>query len=116
MNCMKCGRELESEQVFCDDCLLDMEKYPVKPGTSIQLPRRRESSPVKKPAFRRKAPPLEEQVKNLKQRLRIITALLVLMTLLAAALAYPAITHLMEDHYRTGQNYSSSSRAETTAN
>lgn len=34
MNCLKCGREIEEGQVFCNDCLVQMAKYPVKPGTS----------------------------------------------------------------------------------
>ena len=31
MNCLKCGREIEEGQVFCNDCLVQMAKYPVKP-------------------------------------------------------------------------------------
>lgn len=38
MNCLKCGREIEEGQVFCNDCLVQMAKYPVKPGTAVQLP------------------------------------------------------------------------------
>lgn len=38
MNCMKCGREIPLGQVFCKECLADMEAYPVKPDTPIQLP------------------------------------------------------------------------------
>ena len=37
MNCMKCGREIGENRVFCDLCLADMEKYPIKPGIAIQL-------------------------------------------------------------------------------
>ncbi len=38
MNCIKCGRDVRGEQVFCDACQEDMEFYPVKPGTPVQLP------------------------------------------------------------------------------
>lgn len=38
LNCLKCGREIEEGQVFCNDCLVQMAKYPVKPGTAVQLP------------------------------------------------------------------------------
>lgn len=115
MYCMKCGRELEAEQVFCSDCLLDMEKYPVKPGTTVQLPRRRETASVKKSYFRRKALSSEEQVKQLRVLVRVLTILLVVLTILASLLAYPAVTHLMEERYEPGKNYSSAPRAETTA-
>ena len=50
MHCMKCGRDLEPGQVFCEECQAEMKKYPVKPGTVVQLPRRREEAPNKKAA------------------------------------------------------------------
>ena len=40
MACMKCGKDVNEPQVFCDECLAVMERYPVKPGTAIQLPKR----------------------------------------------------------------------------
>lgn len=113
MNCMKCGRETPSEQVFCEECLLEMEKYPVKPGTVVFLPKRRETSIVKKLPKRRTVS-LEEQVKNLKQRIRILTILAVVLACLAAGLSYPAMEHLMEDHFKIGQNYSSVTTPTTT--
>lgn len=115
MNCMKCGRETPSEQVFCDECLLEMEKYPVKPGTVVLLPRRRDSSALKKPAKRRTVP-LEDQVKMLKHRVRLFAIAAVLFAALSAVLAKPAIEHLMEDHFKKGQNYSAMTTApvETT--
>ena len=48
MNCMKCGRETDDNNVFCQNCLLEMEKYPVQPGSVVLLPRRKESSVVRK--------------------------------------------------------------------
>lgn len=105
MNCLKCGREVPGEQVFCEDCLLEMEKYPVKPETVIQLPRQRDSMGVKKSPKRRTAP-LEEQVKLLRKRLRIQTILLLIALALIIALAFPAARYLMEDHFLPGQNYS----------
>ena len=104
MNCMKCGRETPSEQVFCEDCLVEMEKYPVRPGIVVQLPVRKESSPKK--VSKRKAVPLEEQVRCLKKRTRMLTIAFLLTAALAAAMAYPAIQYLLEDHFKIGQNYS----------
>ena len=40
MNCVKCGREIPEDQVFCEICLTEMENYPVKPGTAVHIPPR----------------------------------------------------------------------------
>ena len=106
MNCLKCGRETSSEQCFCQDCLLDMEKYPVKPGTVIQLPKRREGSASRKNTKRRSVS-LEDQVKSMKKRIRILTVLLILSLAVIASLVYPAWEYLVKDHFLPGQNYSS---------
>ena len=105
MGCMKCGRDTISEQVFCPDCLVEMEKYPVRPGTVVQLPSRRSAAAVKKQQTKKRAIPLEDQVKLLKKRCRILLLLLILMTALAAAMAVPTVNHLTENHFKIGQNY-----------
>jgi hypothetical protein len=85
MNCMKCGRDISAEQVFCDSCLQTMEKYPVKPDTAVQLPRRSlQGAPKKQPVRRRQIPP-EEQVTALKKRCRRLTFAVVLLCLLLLA-------------------------------
>lgn len=51
MQCMKCGRDTEDNAVFCPECLGVMGRYPVKPGTIVQLPvrpRRERAIPMKK--------------------------------------------------------------------
>ena len=105
MNCLKCGKETVSEQVFCPDCLLEMEKYPVRPGTVIQLPNHRSHSAPKKNSKRRSIP-LEDQVKLLKKRLKQVSILFLIAVGLAIALAFPAVEHLMENKFAIGQNYS----------
>lgn len=110
MNCMKCGREIEESQVFCPDCLADMEKYPVKPGTVVQLPRTSAYQPVKKPPQRRKAaPPLEEQVRTLRKWARMLALALVLAIILLVGVGYVAVRQYLEMENRVlpGQNYSS---------
>ena len=47
MKCMKCGTTIPSDQVFCNTCQEDMERYPVKPGTPIMLPNRAEKVTTK---------------------------------------------------------------------
>ena len=105
MHCMKCGRETESEQVFCQDCQLEMEKYPVKPGTVVQLPKQQDPAPKK--CGNRRVIPLEDQVKILRKRVKVLTALLVIAVGLIAALAVPTVLYFEEEHFLPGQNYSS---------
>lgn len=106
MNCLKCGRETSSEQCFCQDCLSNMEKYPVKPGTVVQLPKRRDSSPSRRNTKRRSVSP-EDQVKSLRKKVRLLTVLLILCLVIIASLVYPAWEYLVKDHFLPGQNYSS---------
>lgn len=106
MGCMKCGRDTVSEQVFCPDCLLEMQKYPVRPGTVVQLPVRKHSHTSKKQPARKRTVPLAYQVEVLKKRCRILFLLLILVTALAVALAFPAAEHYHENKHKIGQNYS----------
>jgi len=107
MYCMKCGREMEEEHVFCNQCLAVMEKYPVKPGTAVQLPKRREMPFVKRPAPRRKALAPEEMVRKLRRALRTMLVIWVITFLLFCAALYPAVLYIMEGtHFSLGQNYS----------
>lgn len=79
MNCMKCGRELKGTEVFCPECAAEMEKYPVKPGTPVQLPPRTAVPSAKKKSKRRILKP-EEQIAKLRHSVRLLSlALVVLM-------------------------------------
>ena len=94
MNCMKCGREIPQGQVFCDSCLEVMKKYPIKPDTAVQLPRRSQQSAAKKqPARRRQLSP-EEQIPSLKRSIRRLKFTVVVLVLLLAAAAVAAFLHL----------------------
>ena len=70
MKCTKCGRETPSEGVFCDSCLADMKRYPVKPGTVIQLPARK-PKPTKRSAPK-KIYSQEEQLAHQRRTIRIL--------------------------------------------
>ncbi len=75
MYCLKCGNETETGRIFCSHCLEVMERYPVKPGTKVQLPRRNHGQAQKKQSRRR---PLsqEEQIIRMRVTIRTLTALL----------------------------------------
>ena len=104
MNCMKCGRETRGEDVFCHDCLTEMKKYPVEPGTVVLLPRRKDPS-VKK-AVKRHTPPPEELI-DILRRQRAILLFLLLVSLAAILTMFEQTMHYIRDeHYEIGQNYS----------
>lgn len=84
MNCIRCGKETEENQVFCKECLQDMERHPVSAGTPIQLPNRENRGPTKRSSFRVAASKWENQIFRLKYT---IVWLIILIILLAAALA-----------------------------
>ena len=106
MNCMKCGRETQNETVFCQDCLLDMAKYPVRPDTVVQLPRRREVSVIKK-APKRHILTQEEQIRFLRKWIMVLTVLLALCMAAIALMFKPTMHYVRDEHVEIGQNYSS---------
>ncbi len=104
MTCLKCGRE--TDQTFCGLCRAEMEKYPVKPGTIVQLPKDRRTSgrrqqprqPAVSPEIR-----IEMQKLTIRRLSRAVAVLLTLVVLLGLA-----IFRLLRgtDERPTGQNYS----------
>jgi len=107
MHCMKCGREIEEGQVFCIDCLHKMAQYPVKPGTVVQLPVRREQNMMRRVMPRRKMVTPEDQIRKLRKTLRVMIAVWAVTFLLLCASLYPAISYILqEEHFLPGQNYS----------
>lgn len=113
MECIKCGREIVPGDVFCTTCLEDMEKYPVKPGTPVHIPRREPRIIVER---RAKITP-EMQMEALKRRNRILSILL------ALSLCAIALLVIFGDLFRQdvsedvakGQNYSAVQSESTEA-
>lgn len=116
MGCMKCGREIEEGQVFCDACLNVMQKYPVKPGTAVQLPHRTDTPfPKKSAPKRRQAPSPEEQILRLRKQLHWLVVLWLVTLALLAATIYPTVEYFAGKPLRLpGQNYSTITSTETT--
>lgn len=104
MNCLKCGRETPAEQVFCEECLLEMEKYPVKPGTVVLLPRGRDTVSTKK-IIKRRVLSTEEQLKAARKRIKALSVAFLVMLLLALLMAYPSVLYLKSRQMKIGQNY-----------
>lgn len=108
MNCIKCGREIGEDQVFCETCLSEMENYPVKPGTAVHIPSRtledegKKSQPKKRPA-----PTLSKQVLRLKKKLLRLRIALVLLLLICGGLCFLVGRAVVELDFQRllGQNY-----------
>lgn len=108
MNCMRCGRETGSGQVFCKECLADMEKYPVKPGTVIQLPKRPAVQASKRPAPRKRFRKPEDEAAFLKKLNRWLIIALLLITLAFVVVSAIAIHFINKQDISPyiGRNYS----------
>ena len=86
MSCMKCGKEVSEDQVFCPECLAEMERYPVKPGTPVLLPHRAPITPQRKRRNAKRPRKPEEQVVSLRRAVRLLSVVLCLV--LAIAIVY----------------------------
>lgn len=107
MNCAKCGREIGEDPVFCELCLNEMEKYPVKPGTAVRIPTRVPQEDIKKQAKRKAVLPPSEQILRLRKKVRILRVTLALMLLICAGLCFVIARTVMELDFQRllGQNY-----------
>lgn len=105
MNCMKCGRDIESGQAFCTGCLEKMKEYPVNQDVPVRLPRRKIPTAIKKtPRYRVPSP--EERIAALSRRLRAMTIALILTLILCGAMAFCTAHFIVNPPRRSGQNYS----------
>ena len=116
MQCMKCGRDVEPGQVFCDKCRETMERYPVKPGIVVQLPRRVESAAKKPTVRRRNTPTPEEQNQTLRRTVRWLATMIVLLTVAVIGLGWLSVRLYRESEIKMlpGQNYYSAASAQET--
>ena len=89
MKCMRCARETAPQQVFCNACLEDMARYPVRSDTPIYLPvRKPKEAPRKKSRRFRRERTAEEMVMILRKRVKVLTAItVILVMMLSAAMA-----------------------------
>lgn len=105
MNCMKCGKETVSSNVFCEACLEDMRHHPVKSGTAVVIPNRPES---KRAISRRKSLSYEEQISRMQVLIRWLLVAVILLSISfgisVAALAHNARQQEAQDNL--GKNYS----------
>ena len=103
MYCLKCGRETDEEQAFCLDCQKEMAKYPVDPNAVVTIPVRKQAPPRK--PVKRKTPP-EDQIRELKRRVRLYACLFAVALVAAICLSIPFIRDIGKEKFQIGQNYS----------
>lgn len=105
MNCMKCGVEIEEQNVFCSSCLEDMSRYPVAPETVVQLPQRQKHH---KKVPRKHTPTAEELLKRAKNQIGWMYVILVIVVFVAIVFAFIAfdLQHKYDFSNILGQNYS----------
>ena len=104
MNCLKCGRE--TDQSFCESCRKTMEKYPVKHGTVVILPRERKAK-VKQQPVRLSNAALERKIAVQSRYLRRMAIAVVILMVLLVCLSIAAVRLLRSSNARPlGQNYS----------
>lgn len=114
MYCMKCGKEITENRVFCDNCLEVMSQYPVPHGTPIQLPSTNRSS-EKKAAPKKRQPTTEEYLVRFRKATRwlsvaLVSSLLVLsitIALLVNNTNVPSATNDIGKNYNTVNTLSS---------
>ena len=108
MNCVKCGREIPEDQVFCETCLTEMENYPVKPGTAVHIPARpTEAELPKKPTKKKRIPTAEELLLRTRKKLRRTRIFAVVLLLICGSLSFLMARAALELDFQRilGQNY-----------
>lgn len=104
MPCIKCGKDTVDKNVFCPECLEQMEAYPVKPGTPVLIP---QHSPTRRYQTRKlRAPEPEEIIRRQKRVIRLLTVC-VCVLLVAWAITTAMVIHsmLQEESVPIGQNF-----------
>ena len=86
MKCLRCARETAPQQVFCNACLEDMARHPVRSDTPIYLPvRKPKEAPRKKSRRFRRERTAEEMIMILRKRVKVLTAITVILVMMLSA-------------------------------
>ena len=105
MKCLKCGRD--TDQTFCESCRDDMARYPVKPGTIVQLPKDRSASSPRDNKDWRNVISAETQIENQKRVIRRLSMAVAVLALLLVGMGVGMFWILSgASQPKPGQNYS----------
>ena len=107
MHCMKCGKDIKGDGVFCPECLDVMGRFPVKPDTALYIPPKPAAPVVKKKVSRRRELEPEEQVVRMRHTVRWLCVVLAVL-FVAFALTAGMLLEVLEQRDATanfGRNY-----------
>ena len=115
MNCIKCGVEIKEPHVFCENCLADMEKYPVKPNVTVNLPVRTQAASGKKRPRRQRYVNSDDLIRHLRTKLRILwfALIVVFVAFVLVALMLMQVLEKKDPGYAPGQNYGTTESSST---
>ncbi len=105
MECLKCGIEIDSGHTFCDECVAQMAKHPIKPGTPVHLPIR--PTTHEKAAARTRERTPSQAIAELRRMIRWLTVTIAVLSLLLCATAV-FLLHTLDaqsENNRPGRNY-----------
>ena len=106
MQCLRCGRETEGEQVFCFLCETTMMKHPVKPNTVVTIPERSIRERVSTPRRTVRTEEDTDQLRRTILQLRLwVCMLMAALMLCVGVLTWQELTR--EEKPAIGQNYTS---------
>lgn len=114
MRCLKCGRE--TDQTFCESCREEMARYPVKPGTIIQLPKDRSDSYTRRSSTWRAMISPETQIENQKRTIRRLSKAVAVLVVLLLGMGFAMVRIMMDSRQPpVGQNYSAVTKPTDTS-
>ena len=111
MQCLKCGRKTEEQQVFCKDCLQAVSAYPISPTAVVHIPQR-PTAPVK--LSYQKEHSDTDTIAQMRVTIRWLTATVAVLSVLLCLLAGMLFYNLnKQPEQNIGRNYSTAG-TETT--
>lgn len=104
--CLKCGKAAGETAAFCDQCVADMEQYPVNPGTIAHLIPRPKRPEYRPPETYREAAS-RAQLQHAKRTIRWLMILTVILSALLLLSTWMLIGSLEEtpEAPPIGKNY-----------
>ena len=106
MNCLKCKKETEDTNVFCQDCLQVMERYPITREAIVHLPQRQSRVQDKQQLHKKELSP-EDMVPRLRGVIKALTAVIGGMAIILAIISGMLLNSLNrpEQESNIGRNY-----------